>query len=181
MLPGSIHCKVAEAEHSLQAPSCHATSYLGLVGVGQNLSSSVLLWCILWIHKTLDIWRFWLGMTSMLFLNPLRTWWGGGGSEMHFVCVCHFITILFPKRRWTWSWGCNQNKNHKEVLKCQQKLKQFFWDETSVLVLSGLCTPQSGISCLYAFADLKPFFLFTFEMNICLDLAFIDCLIFKHT
>lgn len=57
VLPGidCIHCKVAEAEHSLWAPSCHATPYLGLVGVGKNLSSSVFLCCILHIHDALDI------------------------------------------------------------------------------------------------------------------------------
>lgn len=88
-----IHCKAAEAKHSLQVPSCHATSYLGLVGVGQNLSSSVLLCCILCIHKTLGIWRFWLGMTSMLFLNTFRTWWGRRGVWNAF-CMCA-ILLLF--------------------------------------------------------------------------------------
>lgn len=90
-----IHCEVAEAEHSLQAASCCATSYLGLVVVGQNLSSSVLLCFIPCIHETLDIQRFWLGTIYMLLLNPLRKWWGG---EMHILYVCHSVTVLFPKR-----------------------------------------------------------------------------------
>lgn len=90
-----IHCEVAEAEHSLQEPSCHATSYLGLVVVGQNLSSSVLLCFIPCIHETLDIQRFWLGMIYMLLLNPLRMWWGVK-CILH---VCHSIAVLFPERR----------------------------------------------------------------------------------
>lgn len=141
-----IHCKVAEAEHSLQAASCLATSYLGLVVVGQNLSSSVLLCFIPRIHETLDIQRFWLGTIYMLLLNPLRKWWGVKCT----FCMCA-ILLLFYFLKEIWDWGCNQNKNHKEVLKCQQKLKQCFWDGTSVLLLSGLCTPLSGISCLIGF------------------------------